>query len=315
MVLRSLVAFSLLTCLHDGVHGGLHDGPDPIGSWRLCQDQVKEGKLVSLLGVDARIEGKAQFVADKHGGGMLFDGKSNCIVLADDFAKSQQKLPKKHMTATAWVAVNTPVQWGGVIGCVQDNGDAEAGWVLGYDQHHFTFGLASKGADDGDGKITYLAGKTRYELGRYYHVCGTYDGKVQRIYVNGRLDGESKVQSGALLYAKSAPLVIGAYRDRNENTLHHGRIHSVRIFDETAKPKAVKDMFTHGAALTKEQPHVVYDPELKWLVHPYLQWATTDGMTVRWESSGRAVRLCIGARRSTSLARRTTRGRPSPTSR
>lgn len=285
MLLRSLVAFSLLASLHDGPGGGLHDGPDPIGSWRLCEGQVKNGKLVSLLGVDGRIEGKARFVAGKQGGGMLFDGKTNCIVLADDFAKAQQKLPKKHMTATAWVAVNTPVQWGGVLGCVQDNGEAEAGWVLGYDQHHFTFGLASKGADDGDGKMTYLAGKTRYEVGRYYHVCGTYDGKVQRLYVNGKLDGESKVQSGRLLYAESAPLVIGAYRDRNENTLHHGRIYSVRIFDETAKPAAVKDMFTHGAALTKEQPHVVYDPELKWLVHPYLQWATTDGMTVRWESS------------------------------
>lgn len=277
MLLRSLVAFSLVA--------GLHDGPDPIGSWRLSKDQVKNGKLVSLLGVDGRIEGKAQFVADQQGGGMLFDGKTNCIVLADDFAKAQQKMPKKHMTATAWVAVNTAVQWGGVLGCVQDNGDAEAGWVLGYDQHHFTFALASKGADDGDGKLTYLAGKTRYEIGRYYHVCGTYDGNVQRIYVNGKLDGESQVQSGDLLYPESAPLVIGVYRDRNENTLHHGRIHSARFFDETAKPEAVKDMFTHGAALTKEQPHVVYDPEHKWLVHPYLQWATSDGMTVRWETS------------------------------
>ncbi len=238
MLLRSLVAFSLLASLHDGPGGGPHDGPDPIGSWRLCEGQVKNGKLVSLLGVDGRIEGKAQFVVGKQGGGMLFDGKTNCIVLADDFAKAQQKLPKKHMTATAWVAVNKPVQWGGVLGCVQDNGKAEAGWVLGYDQHHFTFGLASKGADDGDGQMTYLAGKTRYEVGRYYHVCGTYDGKVQRLYVNGKLDGESKVQSGSLLYAESAPLVIGAYRDRDENTLHHGRIYSVRIFDETAKPAA-----------------------------------------------------------------------------
>lgn len=277
MLIRSLVVVSLFACLHDG--------PDPIGSWRLSKGQVRDGKLISLLGSDGRMEGKAHFVDDSQGGGMAFDGKSGCIVLADDFVKSKQRLPKKHMTATAWVAVNTPVEWGGFIGVVQDNGSAESGWVLGYNQHHFTFGLATKGADDGDGQMTYLASKTRYELGRYYHVCGTYDGKVQRIYVNGKLDGESEVQSGDLLYPKSAPLVIGAYRDQNENTLLHGRLHSVRIFNEAAKADAVKDMFAHGAELTKAKPHMVYDPEHRWLVRPYLQWATTDGMTVRWETS------------------------------
>jgi len=279
MLIRSCVVVSLFACLHDG--------PDPIGSWRLSKGQVKDGEVVSLLGVNGQIEGKPHFIDDKLGGGMAFDGQTNCIVLAKDFAKEKAKLklPKKLITVTAWVAVNTPVQWGGIIGVVQDNGSRETGWVLGYNEHHFTFGVASKGADDGDGKLTYLAGKTRYELGRYYHVCGTYDGEVQRVYVNGKLEAESREQSGDLLYPKSAPMVLGAYRDADENTLHHGRIHSVRIFDEVAKPKAIQDMFAHGEVLTKAQPHMVYDPEQRWLVQPYLQWATTDGMTVRWETS------------------------------
>ena len=77
MLLRSLVAFSLLSSLG----GGLHDGPDPIGSWRLCEGQVKNGKLVSLLGVDGRIEGKAQFVVGKQGGGMLFVALTGDVML------------------------------------------------------------------------------------------------------------------------------------------------------------------------------------------------------------------------------------------
>jgi len=266
-------------------YGRPHDGPDPIGSWRLSQQQVKDGALQSLLGVAGRIEGKAEFVGDKQGGAMFFDGKTNCVVLADDYAKSEQKLPTRHMTVTAWVAVNTPTRWGGIVGVIQDNGEAESGWILGSDDRHFTFALASKGTDDGDGKLTYLAGKTCYRPGAFYHVCGTYDGKVQRIYVNGNLDGESSAQSGDLLYPESAPLVIGGYRDVNENTPLHGRVHSARIFAETAKAEAVQHMFEHGEALTKEVPHVVQDADQRWLVHPYLQWATKHGMTVRWETS------------------------------
>ena len=262
-----------------------HDGPDPIGSWRLSKQQVKSATLQSLLGTSGRIEGEVEFVGDQRGGSMLFDGKSTAVVLAEDHAKSEQKLPKRHMTATAWVAVNSPVQWGGIVGVIQDNGNAESGWLLGYNEHHFTFALASHGANDGNGLLTYLTGKTRYKPGQFYHVCGTYDGKVQRLYVNGKLDGESTVQSGDLLYPKSAPLMIGGYRDDNENTLLEGRIHSVRIFSETAKPAAIGHMFTHGAVLTKAKPHLIQDPVHRWLVHPYLQWATKTGMTVRWETS------------------------------
>jgi acid phosphatase type 7 len=277
MLLRSMLLLGLLVTPHDG--------PDPIGSWRLTEKQVKGGAMQSLLGVSGRIEGKSEFVDDGAGGAMYFDGKTNCIVLADDFAKSEQKLPKQNLTVTAWVAINSPAQWGGIVGVVQDNGSVEFGWVLGYNERNFTFGLSSKGADDGDGMMTYLSGKTRYEEGRFYHVCATYDGSVQRIYVNGQLDGESKVQSGDILYPESAPIVIGAYRDVDENNLCHGRIRSVRIFDEVAKAAGVAGMFDHSKELSQEKPHLILDPEHRWLVHPYLQWATKDGMTVCWENS------------------------------
>ena len=280
MLLRSVVVALVVT-----THGLPHDGPDPIGSWRLAAAHVKDGTLQSLLGVAGRIEGKVAFDGEQQDGAMYFDGEATCIVLADDYAKSEQQLPTRHMTVTAWASISTGAEWGGLLGVVQDNGDAEAGWVLGYNEQCFTFGLASKGADDGDGRMTYLAGKTKYEQGRFYHVCGTYDGKVQRLYVNGQLDGESAVQSGDLLYPKSAPLVLGGYRDVNEFTPFHGRLHAARIFAETAKPEAVQHMYEHGEALTKQAPHVVQDPTQRWLVQPYLQWATKTGMTIRWETS------------------------------
>ena len=277
--MRSLLAVGLLLSLTP------HDGPDPIGSWRLSEQFVSAGKLGSVLGVDGRLEGEVSYVEDSEGDALFFDGKTTRVVLADDFAKSEQKLPAKHMSVTAWVAINTPIEWGGILGAIQDNGGEEGGWLLGYNAHHFTFALTSKGADDGDGRMTYMTGKTRYDEGRYYHVCATYDGAVMRLYVNGKLDAESREQSGAILYPEHAPLVLGGYKDDNEDFKLHGRLRSARLFDETAKPAAVQDMFAHGKQLTQADPHVALDPNHDWLVHPYLQWATKTGMTVRWETT------------------------------
>ena len=277
--MRSIAALSLLLV------AAPHDGPDPIGSWRLSKQFADGGTLRSILGVDGRVQGEVAFVKDSDGTALFFDGKSTQVVLADDIAESEQKLPKMHMSVTAWVAINTPVQWGGILGAIQDNGGEEQGWVLGYNEHHFTFGLATKGADDGDGHMTYLAGKTRYDEGRYYHVCATYDGAVMRIYVNGKLDAESREQSGPIHYPEHAPLVLGGYRDRDEDHKLHGRVRSARVFDETAKAAAVQGMFAHSKQLTRADPHIALDPDHKWLIKPYLQWATKTGMTVRWETS------------------------------
>ncbi|MFT7618327.1 MAG: putative phosphodiesterase [Planctomycetota bacterium] len=262
-----------------------HDGPDPIGSWLLTPRQLSDGRLKSRLGTHGVVNGKVAFVKDALGEALFFDGKSTEIVLAEDFAKSQQKLPKRHMTIDAWVAINSPTRWGCVLGVMQDNGTSEKGWVLGYNNHSFTFGLSTTGADDGDGKMTFLTSKTHYEEGRYYHVSATFDGVVQCLYVNGKLEAESRVQSGDILYPKAAPFMLGGYRDRDEHFYFHGRIRSARVFDQTSKALGVMQTFKHSKKLTADEPHIYLDPEHKIVVHPYLQWATKDGMTIRWETT------------------------------
>jgi len=262
-----------------------HDGPDPIGSWRLSSGQVKGDELTALLGVNGRIDGKVEFIEDELGDALYFDGETTRVVLADDFAKSRQALPKKHMTVSAWVSINTPHPWGGILGTLQDNGDAESGWILGYNATTFTFGLATTGANDGNGHMTYMQGKTPYEEGRYYHVAATFDGEVMKLYVNGELDASSRVQSGDILYPGSAPIVLGGYLDQDESFFHHGRLRSVRVFDQAASAEWVAGAFGHMKELVSLEPWVWIDPEHRWIIEPYLQWATTDGMTIRWETS------------------------------
>ncbi|MEE9393502.1 MAG: LamG-like jellyroll fold domain-containing protein [Planctomycetota bacterium] len=274
-----------------------HDGPDPIGSWQLTEAQISAGVLEPILGTRGRVEGKVKFVGEGVNQALWFDGRTTRIVLADNIAESQQKLPLRNMTVEAWVAVNERSRWGGIIGSLQDNGPSEKGWLLGHSNGHFTFGISTKGADDGDGKMTYLSADSRFELGRMYHVVGTYDGTFQRVYVNGKLEAESQVQFGDLLYPNSAPLIIGGYQDDDESYYFKGRIRSVRIFDQTAKETWVKGAFRHFAELADAKAMAHGPEDLSWVIHPYLQWATRDGMTLRWESSHPTrAKVCFGTK-------------------
>jgi hypothetical protein len=282
LITAQFLATSLLTL---AAHDPRHDGPDPIGSWELNGHHLESGKLNAVLGSVGRVLGEVSFVEDPAGEGLYFDGRSTRVVLAENFRSGTQKLPKRHLTISAWVSINSPKPWGGILGVLQDNGDAETGWILGYGEKTFTFGLASVGANDGNGSMTYLRGRTVYEEGLLYHVAATYDGKEMRLFVNGHLEAASSAQSGDVLYPQAAPLVIGGYFDRDEKFFHHGRIRSVRLYDQAANEEWLRDSFSHSATLAQAAPYLWLDPEHRWVIEPYLQMATRESIVVRWETS------------------------------
>lgn len=266
-----------------------HDGPDPVGHWIFNARTVKSvegeetGLLKARLGPDGKITGDVELVDDPLGQSLHLAGQEAQVVLAEDFNDVALHLPSGPFTVSAWCSVETRKQWGSLICAIQDNGAAEKGWVLGYNQRNFYFGLATKGADDGDGMMTYLAGETDYEMGRLYHVVATYDGKEMQLFVNGQLDGSSKDQNGAILYPDQAPLVIGAYRDANEFHPHHGLIRDIAVYNLAAKPKWVKQEFELQERLAKMPGSST--AELKFVVKPYLQMATKESIIVSWETS------------------------------
>lgn len=270
-----------------GLVVAVHDGPDPVLSYALRRDDVRGQTLRSVLGPDATLERTLDFVPTEEGGGAELC-TDDLIVIAEDHTNIREMLPKREMTVSAWVSVTTPRRWGGVVSVIQDNGDAEKGWVLGYDTRHFTFGLASTGADDGDGRMTYLTGKTRYQEGRLYHVVATFDGETTRLYVNGRLDAESREQSGDILYPDRAPVVLGAYKDADEFTPHVGRLMDVRVYELAAGASWVSDQFGHHAERAGQvrlAPQRPISEELGWQVPPILQYATGHSIRVVFETT------------------------------
>jgi acid phosphatase type 7 len=262
-----------------------HDGPDPIGAWDFHGRHIVNGVLRARVGRDARIVGELEEAKTAQGNCLQFDGVNDRLILADDFNDVKSALPNRMMTVEAWFAVNEPIGFGSVIGVMQDNGSAEKGWHLGYNGTNFVFALASTGADDGDGLMTYLRSKTAYELGRLYHVVGTYDGKEMKLYVNGKLDGSSQNQSGDILYPTKAPWTIGCYKDDDEDFPFNGRLVNIALYDLVATEAAVQHLFEHRKELTLEAPVIQENPNFEWVVQPYLQFPTPSEMTIMWETT------------------------------
>lgn len=268
-----------------------HDGPDPAARWHFDQDRFKDGTLKALIGPDLKLHAAARFDQHGHLGMIRMDGQSDVASVAADQAQMAKLLPEEAFTLSTWVSVDSSKRWGGIVGYFQDNAEAETGWVLGYDKEHFTFGLSTNGADDGDGMMTYLTGKTKYTKAMFHHVVAIYDGKTLSLYVDGRLDASTTEQSGPILYPKqSTSMTIGAYRDVNEDERHHGRISTVTLYHDAATAKWVAEEYEHRKQLSSLKLDAVQyevDPSVKQalLVKPFLQAVDQTGITVTWETT------------------------------
>jgi predicted phosphodiesterase len=223
------------------------------------------------------------FSPDESGAGLIFGGADDTLVVLDRRGDDPDALPRESFTVGGWVSIDTPQRWGGLIGCVRDDGDVERGWVLGYDERGFTFGLASVGADDGNGAMTYLPAGRIYDIGRWHHVVATYDGASMRLYVDGGLAGVSDAQHGPILYDDDAPFVIGAYRDTNEHHPHDGRLHDLRMLGRALSDTEIRAWHDADASRGRLAPWT--DTRLGFLVEPFLTWPTTEAMSITFETT------------------------------
>jgi predicted phosphodiesterase len=264
---------------------GLHDGPDPIAAWDFQPRYLDAQTLKSRIGPNATVIGSPMPGQTALGQCLVLNGKSDRFVAAADYRTARQFLPTQKFTVEAWAAINMGQNDGSFMGVLQDNGSFEKGWSLGYNGSKFTFALSTKGADDGNGKLTYLAGKTDYVIGKFYHVLGCYDGKVMRLYVNGKLESESTAQSGDILYPETAVWSLGAYKDDDEEYPLEGRLASAALYDMVATPSGVSHLFDHRKEIALAEPVVQENPNFEWVVAPYQQFPTQDEITIMWETS------------------------------
>ncbi|MGE4550591.1 MAG: LamG domain-containing protein, partial [Opitutales bacterium] len=209
----------------------------PVGQWEFDGSRLRNKILLPAAGPwEGKVLGSAEVSREKP---LALEAKKGFrgIVLHEDISKAG--LPKEALSVTAWARVDKPIEWGGILGAIQDNGSFERGWLLGYGKDSFYFAVAS----EGNQRLTYLKSSAAYSPTFWYHLAGTYDGKMQRIYLDGKLSAESKAQKGPINYPPNGRFVIGAYLDQDEHFPMEGRIESIQLWDRALSAEEVTLLF------------------------------------------------------------------------
>lgn len=248
--------------------------PGLVGRWIFDSAHLQGTTVKDLAGNhDATLSGDIKL--DESTGALVLAGKNTRVALGT--VENGGELPREALSVEAWIRVDEITRWGGILSALQDNGTFEKGWHLGSEDNRFRFAVSSVGADDGDGKVTYLSAPTTFEAGKWYHVVGTYDGREQRIFLNGELQASLRDQSGPILYPPQAPYTLGAYQDDDEFLPTTGALAEVRVYDR---------------ALTRAQVRADYlaYPELcpvslQLAAGPYVEYTSPSRVRLGWETA------------------------------
>ncbi|NWK54360.1 PQQ-binding-like beta-propeller repeat protein [Verrucomicrobiaceae bacterium N1E253] len=194
--------------------------------------------------------------------GFLLFEKQQHILLDPKYSK---KLPKERLMLRARVRVDQPNRWGGILSYSQDNGNYERGWLLGFTHDRFTFKLST-------GKSFIQATSPfPFILGQSYDLAARYDGKEMQLYVDGVLVAKNKA-AGAIAYPDiPTPLVVGAYKDKDEFYPMLGRIESLSIGSKLADTNQIKK-----EAAANQYPFAV---------RPSISFLKAGEALIEWESS------------------------------
>ncbi|MFT5129426.1 MAG: hypothetical protein ACI8W8_003048, partial [Rhodothermales bacterium] len=158
-------------------------------------------------------------------------------IVANDI--TQSGLPLAALTVSAWVRIDAPAEWGGIVSALQDNGAYERGWFLGYHKDRFCIALASATSK----KLTYLNADRPFDAGLWHYLVGSYDGRELRIFVDGKPAGSSSAQSGDILYPPKGVVALGAYVDDNETYRMQGALAEIAIWDRAMPGDEVASAF------------------------------------------------------------------------
>ncbi len=246
-----------------------------LGRWVFQTPHVR-GKHVDNLasGRPGRTTTGAGLVTVGKRQALELDGSGQSVLVAENHREA--KLPKRTISAEAWVRIDDPLTWGGLVGAVQDNGDFERGWLLGYRDSKFSFAIAGT---EGNGRLTYLTAKSDFTLGHWQHVAATYDGSTMILYVNGQPVATSKVQSGDIRYPPQAFYEIGAYHDKDEYHRLRGAIHEVRVYDDVL---SAEEIASHYSAKADAFPLPTQPFEVA--TGPWLEFTGPSEAIVRWHT-------------------------------
>jgi hypothetical protein len=173
-----------------------------------------------------------------------FNGSSDYVTIAN-YAAIQ---PASSISVEAWVNAS---QWDNRP--VFDKSAAgNNGYALGLNASGLPYFWVGKGA----GGVT-CAGYLPIRVGKWTHLCGTYDGSKLRLYVDGEIEGTTNLVGGVL--ASGASALIG--HDSGGTHYFSGLIDEVAVHNRALDAEEARDHYRAGAVTLELQARSSYgDP-------------------------------------------------------
>ena len=208
-------------------------------------NEILEDKSTHGNDMDAMFGGAQQVDDGKYKKCVSLDGVDDYLIIN---APIDSSLEPSTISIEAWIYPESISE----VGCIVDH--SEINFEGGLQKGGYYLNLQN------DGKIgfaiysngwTQLNSKIQVEADQWWHVCGVYDGRYLKIYINGVLGGLMQ-HIGSISYGTDNGFNIGRYAKNNDLQpmwYFHGKIDEVRIsnfprtFHEDTDGDGMSDMY------------------------------------------------------------------------
>lgn len=187
-----------------------------VGYWSF--DKADEINDLTGNGNDGILHGNPKVVAGQFGEALEFNGSTDYVEIPDAPAISELEA----LSMSAWIQPTKLGSWVAV---------AEKGIHLNWSYGFFIEpdGTLSFEVSTGPGNnLVCCVGNVALEIGEWYHIFGSYDGKSVKAYVDGKLEGEMP-GADAVHITEGLPFTIGS---RNGQNHFGGAVDEVAFWDE-----------------------------------------------------------------------------------
>lgn len=257
---------------------GAHPGhaPEPVGEWTFTPRYQLPREAVTDLGPWAELNEQARpdFEYDpapvRFMGQMPTDRRTRLL--------EAEALSSDAFSAELWIVdhVNRPVA--ALLTAKGYGPGDDVSWGLGYAD-----GVASLTVGPEPNRTVIEAPTRALRFQRHWrHVVGVYEAGTMTLYVNGAQVGSATSVTSSIAYPAAAQVELAAYLE-NEPFMELGNlVYSSAVWDRALGADAVRDRFGQYARAINDGR--LFDDLFHFTAPPYLQNATTDGMTVLFET-------------------------------
>jgi len=199
-----------------------------IGWWKFDETAGNTAADSSGCHHNGTLVGNAKWAKGKTGGAIDLDGHGSFVRIAGKAAFDMAD----QTTIACWVNIHSvPVEWMAIV----TKGDSA--WRLSTDHQERKFHMSVNDYNHNDVEAISLHGATEVNVGEWHQVAGVYDGKVMKLYVDGKLDA-TKPWAGGI--AKNNSDVLVGENVEQPNRCFDGLIGDVRIYNYALSESEIK---------------------------------------------------------------------------